>query len=300
MTLSAAELGYEDATPSVASCNLGYEEAAPTPTASDLGYGEEATATPANANANLGYGEAAPTTAANPSRRLRRMGHRASIGGGWRASIGQSHPSARIPRRVTMDHHKPTLSSPSHHTLAPRRSSMAPSFSATQTPFDEQKTKRRVSFGGSDATNHVPKLHSTSQEKKEMWYDTRELNTMRRKIKAIIRQEAELDETEDCWRGLETFVKRHHSSLTQTSEQEDTTCNQIILQLQQQKAAFDCHGMDDESREDLQSSAQRLLHRATRTGNKQAAQDAAEALAIYMETMDSEQVRACFQSARGA
>ena len=245
--------------------------------------------------------------AAARSRGLRRMGHRSSFGGGWRTTDASTnnqspHPNARIARRVTMDHHQPILSSPAHHTMAPRRSSLTGSSGmATTAHHHHTKAPRRVSFGGSDAINHVPKLHCNPEDKRDMWYDTQELNEIRRKIREIIRHERELDEDEDCWRGLEVYIKKHENRLSRISGQEDT-CNQIILELQRLKVAAACSGesRDEETREDLQFSAELLLESATRVGNNQAAKDAVDALAIYMEDMDSEEVRACFPATRVA
>ena len=177
------------------------------------------------------------------------------------------------------------------------------------TPFQE-KARRRVSFGGS-VSNDVPKLHTTSEEKKEMWYNQSELRKLQRTVKKIVRQEVTLDETEDCWRGLETYVRQHQASLDTDVVSDQDTCNQIILQLQQHQQNQGHNSRDknegeqppvlsDRASRDLQTSAQRLLRRAMRSSKKQAAQDALEAHAIYLETMDSQQVQSCFRSACGA
>lgn len=160
--------------------------------------------------------------------------------------------------------------------------------------------------------SHVPKWHDeTEEDKKNVWYDKKELRRLQRRLIKVVRQEVPMDETEDCWRGLESYVKKHEASQSGAnvalSDQERR--NQMILRLQQVDVLADSSSEassshhEDEQKEELRSSAETLLRKAMSHGTKQAEQDAKEAHAIYMETMDdSEQVRSCFRapSARGA
>ena len=362
--VTAADLGYGDAAPSAADLGYKDEgNEVSMPSSVDLGYGEETLPStlparsssrrglrrtsrssiggisdPSSSNpkqavpstTDLGYGEDAnPRDAARtttcPRRRLRR--NRDRSGTPTRASRSPMGGRRRgTPRRVTMDHNLNTnLCTPSHHTLAPRRSSLTASKSfdsllvREKAPKTRPKYKKSVSFGGEEGSmiciSHVPKWHDeTEEDKKNVWYDKKELRRLQRRLIKIVRQEVPMDETEDCWRGLESYVKKHEASQSGEanvglSDQERR--NQIILRLQHEKRAqplvdsseeSSSHTEEAETKEELLSSAETLLRKAMSYGTKQAEQDAEEAHAIYMETMDSEQVRSCFltSSARGA
>jgi len=322
---SAADLGYGEA-PSAA--DLGYDESSP-PASIDLSYAETTTYSESMSSDHGSDTETIATPSgeveALPARRLlRRMGRRCSLGGGCytpNASLAPNQDDRVLqPRRASMFHvpHPPRPTQqyqPSHHGRAPRRSSMAATISTTHQQV-HKKAPRRVSFGGSPCVSHVEKLHSTEEEKTNMWYNVEELNSFRRTIRAIVQHKEELDETQDCWRGLETYIRDHRTrSVVSSSKINEAVLtdsqmrNQIILQLaalereqrQLESENSDDSGVgaddDDEQKgstsmmqtllqrqtRNLQSSAQILLRRSTRTGKAQAAQDAAEAQAIYME-----------------
>lgn len=198
----------------------------------------------------------------------------------------------RAPRRVATMNTK--LCEPSHYSLAPHRSSLTTSRgSASGMP------RKRVSFEKA-AFNQVPMLNLSEAEKNEIWYNDKELSKLRKGVRKLVRKGQEkLDETEDCWRGLESYVKQF-ADCDDDSQNESEECNKLILQLQKQLSVA---GTAGNSVDDLKTKAQDFLQRAMKEGATQAAQDAAEAHAIYMETMDSKEVQACFRGsvmARGA
>jgi hypothetical protein len=264
-----------------------------------------------------------------PQRSKRRAMRRASTTGSTSVTV-TSRPRLQMQRRITMDvsHANPLLSSPAHHTKAPRRSSMKSyssfqdddSISLSEGSF-RQKAQRRVSFGSSATVNHVAHLHESEQDKKELYYDREELSRLRRNMKKIASQahETGIDEAEETLRGLENYVKRAKEGKKSKSVSETELCNQIILQLQdklKQKQRMaeqsnycdsdtdscSCYDSDDSSIMDsddelvmdLQLSAKRLLRRASNTSVRLADKDAAEARAIYLESLPQEQVHAYF------
>jgi len=355
-----AELGYEEGTPTfpgttsasdtvasitplLAGVDLGYEDAKPEPTSGERGY-EQPGATSADSvtitNASQGL---------LPARnRLRRFSGRYSMGGTPIPGTGtfpvlpessQDNPPQRrsrssMQRRATIDHQPTVLSTPCQYTHIPRRSSLAHSSACKsddvtgfrrQQQEQHQKAQRRVSFGG-HYSNPIPTLDSFSPEEvNSMWYDRRELNELRQKLRQIIRQERILDETQDCWRGLEVFVKQQErKSGLSTSENDQELYTQVILQLAQMQTEVaavkrrmstdytDNDGRDDDtgtrflqehhlqqqkvSQDSMIRFAKKLLRKARRMGKDQAAQDAAEAHAIYLETMDADLVHTHFQN----
>lgn len=144
-----------------------------------------------------------------------------------------------------------------------------------------------MSFG---EFNQIPIPHDTEHHKNDVWYNDKELRTLRKKVEKLVRKgEGKLDQNQDCWRGLEAYVKQLSAS------NDAIECNQIILKLQNKVSE-----QDDGISVDLRDKAATLLRKALREGARHAAQDAAEAHAIYMETMSSEELKVSFQTARVA
>jgi len=221
--------------------------------------------------------------------RLRRSGR--SLGGPRRTKPESTNCNTEFPRPAphrmsTMD---AKLSEPAHYSLFPRRSSLSSQNDSTTSKGMPQK---RVSFTKADF-NQVPMLNLSEAEKNEIWYNDKELSKLRRKVAKQVRKgEEKLDETQDCWRGLESYVKQF--AAFDDCENETEECNKIILQLQKELSVAETSAAAGHSINDLQGKAQDFLRKAMTEGAQQAAQDAAEAHAIYMETMDSKQVQACF------
>lgn len=185
---------------------------------------------------------------------------------------GSRTPRIRqAPRRV-MSLASPACE-PKHHILAPRRSSFRSS---------SEKPSRRVSFGES-AISVVPK--SPEDAKHDIWYDQKELRKLRKRTGKMVEEgPTELDKTEDCWRGLETFARQEEERKADIVS--DMEQYKLILLVLQKK---NCN--------DLQLLQQQFLSRFTEQGTKAAAEDAAEAFAIYSETMEAEQVQEFFPKA---
>ena len=193
----------------------------------------------------------------------------------------------RGPRRVKSggDVHEPA-----HRSLSPCRSCLSPC------PDKKKKGMRRQVSFGTKCYEDIPKAEEA--EKNIIWYDKAELKDLRKQVKKLARKGLE-NESEDCWRGLEPYVVQYQNKKSNDgSPSEIEKCKQLLLDAQVEK--------EKRKSEELKKMAQDLLNRFSEQGAKVAAQDEAEARAIYLETMDSEQVTKCFETkctvnpARGA
>jgi len=193
---------------------------------------------------------------------------------------------------------------------------------ASQTSQYRQKRRSRmprvVSFGES-SVNCVERLHDDSKDSKQrLYYDSIEIRKMQKSVKKIVKAGVLLDDREDSMRGLELYTKQYQSKTT-TKLTEQQKFQNVILKLHQlgRKATIvltDDNQDDSEHDATLRRSApaliatgsdekeltlcaRQLLRRAVSTGRIQADKDAQEAHAIYLETMDCEQVQAIFGQA---
>lgn len=145
--------------------------------------------------------------------------------------------------------------------------------------------RRQVSFG-SKCYEEIPKAEE--EEKTIIWYDKSELKDLRKQVKKLARKGLE-NESEDCWRGLEPYVQQYEKKKSGSpSDQEQ--CNQLLLEAQAVAVT------EKRKSEELKKLASQFISQFSEQGAKAAAEDEAEARAIYLETMDSEQVSACFQT----
>ena len=125
-----------------------------------------------------------------------------------------------------------------------------------------------------------------------MWYNEEELDKLRTKITMVICEEDDLDESKDCWRGLEYFIHQQvQRAESESTEQE--ICNQIMVHLWRMENHLIDH--DEEKSRDLEALANSMKQEATESGEWLAAEDELEAFNIYMEDMDASLVRSCFQ-----
>ena len=144
----------------------------------------------------------------------------------------------------------------------------------------EEKTQRRVSFGD---VQKSPKTYTlSSRAKRSMWYNEDELDDMRDHAARVVDKEIPMDESTDCWRGLERYLEADRSI-----KNEET--NFILLE---HIHSMRYSGMNDSF--DIESLANSLNENSVRAGEMQAAQDSAEAYMIYLETMEPEQVNQFF------
>ena len=119
---------------------------------------------------------------------------------------------------------------------------------------------------------------SCEEDTKNSWYDSKELSKLRRKVGKLVRKGvSRVEATDDCWRGLETFAKE------ETEEEEE------IIKDYKEIAT----GAAPRPQE-MHIVAQKFLEKVTLGGTQTAAKDAADAYAIYMETMDPGLVQAFF------
>ena len=192
----------------------------------------------------------------------------------------------------------PTISARAHKEALqriPRKSNLASGAGSrgnSPVPDSCYNEPRRVSFGGVSSTA-IPRRDSFStKQKKSMWYNEEELDRLRTKVKMVICEEVDLDESEDCWRGLECYI---HQQIQRASGEltEQQLCNQIMLHLWQMEHKM--MGPDERSR-NLEALAHTMKQEATESGEWLAAEDELEAYKIYMEDMDASLVMACFQN----
>ena len=81
--------------------------------------------------------------------------------------------------------------------------------------------KLRVSFGDSVTQYDVPLLDDLSkEERKSVWYSDKELRRIAKNVRKIVKKKVELDEREDCWRGLEYYVDQNKTNYKPPSKEE--------------------------------------------------------------------------------
>lgn len=212
---------------------------------------------------------------------------------------GRSRSPKRGPRRIRSGG---DLHEPAHRSLSPNRSclsSLSPKSSKAK-----KSMRRQVSFG-SKCYEEIPK--TLEEEKNDIWYDKSELKDLRKKVKKLAKKGKELDnetESEDCYRGLEPYVKQYQKQKNDDAEpDEKEKCNQVLLELTElQLSPVPQSDPEKRKSQELKRMAQDFLEKFAEQSTKTAAEDEAEARAIYLESMDAEQVSKCFQQqrARGA
>lgn len=165
------------------------------------------------------------------------------------------------------------------------------SYSRSKSPVPD-RVPRKVSFG-SNSSRTIPRSDSFStMEKKSLWYNAEELEKLRTKIMMLICYDGYLDESQDCWRGLEKFICQQIQR-TENEATEQEVCNQIMVYLWRMENHLIEH--DEEKLRDLEAMAQLMKEEAAESGESLAAEDELEAFKIYMEDMDASLVRSCFQ-----
>ena len=78
----------------------------------------------------------------------------------------------------------------------------------------------RVSFG-EDTEHTIPRRKALSKEERKMvWYTDKELRKISKQVRRIVKKKIELDEQEDCWRGLEYFMETNRTNYRAPSKEE--------------------------------------------------------------------------------
>lgn len=160
-----------------------------------------------------------------------------------------------------------------------------------------RRRRRVVSFGDATSSPVPTRSAYTEAEKKSIWYSGKELRKLRKNVDKVLLDESELDESQDCWRGLEYWKEkqdRHRAG-------EDLQSKIVMLKLiqasqnkkkQTKKDAKIELSLDD--CKDLEGLGEYLNGDAIRLAGRRAAQDLVEAYSIYLETIDTEEVDASF------
>ena len=173
----------------------------------------------------------------------------------------------------------------------------------TTPPTSPEPYRRRrlrvVSFGDS-ITSPIPKRSAyTKAERKSLWYSSKELHTLRKSVDKVLQDESELDESQDCWRGLEYWKAQQQRD----ESGEELQSKVVMLHLMQasrdnqNKKKKKNRGEGELSLDDckdLESLGKYLNGDAIRSASQRAAQDLVEAYSIYLETMEVEEVDSSF------
>ena len=145
---------------------------------------------------------------------------------------------------------------------------LAPNTTVTAT----KKSLKRVRFGGIRGVQDAEERHSFCEEQMEfMWYSKDELKAQRKICKHILKGKIELSD-QDCYRGLEVYANNNRKQRLQDS----------VFPVLKMHWEGRYMGQEDDTR-GLRSLASILNREALQEGVARAAQDMAEAFAIYQE-----------------
>lgn len=110
----------------------------------------------------------------------------------------------------------------SHHQHDELSSSMRSESSSTSDFSSRRRSQGlRVSFGPLVTQHAIPQIDTLSkEERKSVWYSDKELRKITRRVKKIIKKKVEIDEREDCWRGLEYYVDERRTNYKPPSKEE--------------------------------------------------------------------------------
>jgi hypothetical protein len=148
-----------------------------------------------------------------------------------------------------------------------------------------RNNNKRVSFDEDNIKRvcvEQPFLYDT--ERPTLWYNGLELQAFRAQVKAIRRSQLVLDETKDCYRGLETWVTRELRV-----KRREYVRYVLHMQMEHKKRSIqDPTGLGALAAAESQAASERALIYALR--------DTAEAVQLYRETaeIDPKEVEARF------
>ena len=138
------------------------------------------------------------------------------------------------------------------------------------------KPKKQVIFAGVTGEAEAPRNYRITKTQKSLcYYNKAEMNQFKTDIKIILKSDNKIDETTDCFRGIEAYVNRNRSKANKSY-------SAAILRTQAENEEM---GMEDPT--GLRCYSVCLSRNSTRAGILRAAQDAVEAYQIYTETSAS-------------
>lgn len=171
--------------------------------------------------------------------------------------------------------------------------------SPPDSPDPNRRRRRRVVSFGDATSSPVPKRSTyTEAERISIWYSSRELRKLRKSVDKVLLDESQLDESQDCWRGLEYWKAQQRRG----ESGEELQSKVVMLQLMQasrdnlRKKTKNKGGSElslDDCK-DLEGLGKYLNQDAIRSAGQRAAQDLVEAYSIYLETIEADEVDASF------
>jgi len=142
--------------------------------------------------------------------------------------------------------------------------------------------RRSVSFGYVEEVEALPHHHFDDEQAAQMWYSKVELKRFRKQIKKILKGESCMEESMDCYRGLEVFENSNRSNRYQ---------HLVIPVLQLQDSLWD---MNVEDPIGLQSFASSLNRKCIEEAIVRGLTDSTEACKVHQETFDAVTVESFF------